>query len=141
MISMKRSSSYEKGRRYEYKLMEELKKRGFFVIRSPASGRRSKRFFYPDIVAIRKKRILIVESKMYSDKRGLYIPKNQWKKLKWIQNITGGEAYVSVYYKDIAEFILVHIDTYDKKTERYYVWSRKSVIEKGRTIDELVREC
>ena len=141
MISMKRSSSYEKGRRYEYKLMEELKKRGFFVIRSPASGRKSIRFFYPDVIAIKDRRILIIESKMYSDRRALYVPSNQWRKLKWISEVTGGEGYISIYYKDIGEFLLVPLDSFDRKSDRYYIWDRKSIIERGLTIDEVVRKC
>jgi len=138
---MEKSSPYIRGRRYEYKLMSILKKNGFFVMRSPASGRKSVRYYYPDIVAIKQGRIIIFEVKMIGDKRALYLPRRQYRKLEWIRRVTGAECYISVYYKDKGKFLFVDLNSYERKSNRYYIWSRRYITEKGKTLSEVVGEC
>ena len=76
---------------YERRLEKYIEKHGFFVTRVPASGSRSKEY-KPDIIAIRRDRILIIEVK---DTDGeLYINSRQVEGLKKIKEITGAVVLI-----------------------------------------------
>ncbi len=49
-----------RGTEYERDLAYKLYQRGWAVIRAPASGAKAKRYLYPDLVAIKKGRILAI---------------------------------------------------------------------------------
>jgi len=76
---------------YERKLAKYIEKFGFFVIRVPASGSRNKEY-KPDIIAIRKNKIIIIEVK---DTNGeLYINSRQVEGLKKIRETTGAVVLI-----------------------------------------------
>jgi len=76
---------------YERRLEKYIEKHGFFVTRVPASGAKNKEY-KPDIVAIRKDKIIIIEVK---DTDGeLYINSRQVEGLKKIKEITGAVVLI-----------------------------------------------
>ena len=76
---------------YERKLVKYIEKYGFFVTRVPASGSRNKEY-KPDIIAIRKDKVLIIEVK---DTDGeLYIDRRQVEGLKKIKEITNAVVLI-----------------------------------------------
>ena len=80
------------GRQYERRLKEYLTRFDFFVMRAGGSGSRSKEYT-PDLVAIRRDKILIIEVKDYSTPR-IYLDERQVLGLKEIEEKTGGVALV-----------------------------------------------
>ena len=123
------SNSYRKGKYYEYQLMWFLKKHGYYVIRAPASGRRGKRFFYPDIIAIKKGEILIIEAKMLTEPRGVYLDKDKVQKLLWVAKVTGGKSYLGVYYKLHKKWFFVPIEKYQSETEKGFWYGYRHILE------------
>jgi len=51
-------SSYRRGRRFEYRVRDHLEKREYYVVRQTRSA-------FPDLIAIKKGEILLVECKVH----------------------------------------------------------------------------
>ncbi len=130
---------YYKGKRYEIKLMQKLKKLGYFVMRSPGSGRGSRRIWYPDIVAIRLGRPVFIEVKERGNNRDIHLPKIKYRQYKYIQHLAGADFYLCVFYKAIGEFRCLELDRYDYETDRYYVYKFRSFVEKGHRVEEVCK--
>ena len=77
-LKVPKTSKYKRGRSFEYRTRDDLKKKGFFVLRSPAS--RSP----VDLIAIRKNEILCVQCKMNGA-----IGVIEWNKLLDLANSIG----------------------------------------------------
>ncbi len=67
-------SSYKKGYKFEREVVEFLKAKGFYVIRSAGSKK-------PDIIAGNKNKIIVAECK-YTSKTSIYIKEEEVKNLK-----------------------------------------------------------
>lgn len=130
---------YYKGKRYEIKLMQKLKKLGYFVMRSPGSGRGTRKIWYPDVVAIRKERVVFIEVKERGDNRDIHLPKQQYRQYRYIQDLAGAEFYLCVFYQSIREFRCLGIDRFDYETYRYYVYKFRSFVEKGHRVEEVFK--
>jgi len=65
-------------------------------MRSPASGSKTKRVKYPDIVALKNGKIIVLEVKTISKERTVYIDSYQVEKLKIFSERSGGEPYIAV---------------------------------------------
>ena len=108
-----------KGRYGEYKLMQLLKKHGYFVMRAPSSGSKVKRFSYVDVVAIKKGLILLFEVKRRQKRDTITFRKEQIDKLKEAEEMTGGNAYVAVYLDDEKRWYLFTLDQLEDKGNHY----------------------
>ena len=86
-----------KGKKAEFMLAKLLRRRGWFVVRGPASGARGVRFTYPDIVAVKKGRVIVGEVKLRKHVDTIHIPSRQIKVLEDAAERSGGEAYVFVW--------------------------------------------
>jgi len=62
-LAVRNWNPYRRGRRFEYRTRDHLRKQGWFVVRQPQSSS-------PDLIALRDGSILLVECKL-----GGYIPK------------------------------------------------------------------
>jgi len=89
-----------RGTEYERDLAYKLYKRGWAVIRAPASGARAKRYLYPDLVAVKKGRVLAIEVKTLKDERTLYISERQVNVLREWEERAGAEAWIAVKVRD-----------------------------------------
>lgn len=81
----------------ERELTRILWRHGFAVVRGPASGARAKRIFYPDLVALFKGRIFIIEVKYRRNtKQAIYIAKDKVDRLVDFTRRAGGTLVVAV---------------------------------------------
>lgn len=128
---------YRVGKSYEYMLMYKLKKCGYFVMRGPGSGRGHRGLYAPDVVAVKKGRVLFIEVKYLEDGRPVYLEKEKFNKLKYIVNLAGAIPLICVFYKDIGDFRCLESNNYDRTTNEYYVYNRRSFIERGKKVEDL----
>ena len=81
----------------ERELARILWSKGFAVVRGPASGARARRLFYPDLIALYRGRIIVIEAKYRADlKQALYIERDKAEKLLDFARRAGGEAVIAV---------------------------------------------
>jgi len=78
------STPYVRGRVFEYRVRDYLDRKGFFVVRQARSA-------FPDIVALKKGRILLVECRV----KGNLSPRERQELLLLTQRL-GGQAYVAL---------------------------------------------
>jgi Holliday junction resolvase len=120
MTSYMRSGRlYRRGYRYELELSAKLYALGYSTLRAPASGKGGK----PDVVAVRKGRVVAFEVKVRSKPRDIYIPKVEVERLKTWAERAGAEAYIAVRILDPPEWKLIPLDRL-QETQGYYRISR-----------------
>jgi Holliday junction resolvase len=126
-----------RGFQYERELARMLYREGFAVIRAPASGSRAKRVFYPDIVAMYKKNILVFEVKTRSEPSDVYIEKEKVERLRDFANRSGGEVYIAVKITSLGEWRVVPLDQLWTTREGNYRVS-KFILEKSARLEDVV---
>jgi Holliday junction resolvase len=126
-----------RGFHYERELARMLYREGFAVIRAPASGSKAKRVFYPDIVAMYKKNILVFEVKARGELSDIYIDKYKVERLRDFAERSGGEAYVAVKITSTGEWRVVPLrDLWTTKEGNYRV--SKFTLERSIRLEELL---
>ena len=129
-----------RGFHYERELARMLYREGFAVIRAPASGSRAKRVFYPDIVAIYKRNVLVFEVKARSEPRDIYIEREKVERLRDFAERSGGEAYVAVKITSMGEWRVVPLDQlWVTKDGNYRV--SKFTLERSSRLEELLERA
>jgi len=126
---------YRKGKVGEFHVMRELRRRGFFVMRAPASGR-SRRLVYPDIIAVKKGLVLIVESKLRDKPEDIYVAKSEYRKYMYMSKLTGGIPLLCVYFESTSSVHCIEMRMYSKEAENYYVYTKESLLQ-SRLLDLL----
>jgi Holliday junction resolvase len=116
---LKTRSLYRRGYRYELELSARLYSLGYATLRAPASGKGGR----PDVVAVRKGRVIAFEVKVRSRPCDIYINKVEVERLKTWAERAGAEAYIAVRILDPPEWRLVPLDRL-QETEGYYRISR-----------------
>jgi Holliday junction resolvase len=116
---MKPGGMYRRGYRYELELQGRLAGLGYATLRAPASGKGGK----PDVVAVRKGRVVVFEVKVRSRPQDIYIPKVEVERLKAWAERAGAEAYIAVRLLDPPEWKLIPLDRL-QETQGYYRISR-----------------
>ncbi len=89
-----------RGYRAERELVVQLWRRGFAVMRAPASGSKIKKAAYPDVVAIKSGRVAVFEVKSRSKEETIYLEREQVAKIAEFARRAGGRAYVAVRIPD-----------------------------------------
>ena len=87
-----------RGVSYERELANWLWGLGFAVIRAPASGGGVRHRFAPDLVAIFKGKVIVLEVKYRGKPSSISIQCDKVSKLLEFANRAGGEAYVVIKY-------------------------------------------
>jgi Holliday junction resolvase len=103
----KMPNTYAIGKRYELELARKLYKMGFAVIRAPASGKRTKRISYPDIVAIKNGKILVISVKYRSKLSTVYIEEDELRKMIDFASRSGGIVAVVIKVKELGDWRVV----------------------------------
>ncbi len=86
-----------KGAKVERELARKLWEAGLAVMRAPASGSGTRRLFYPDLVAMYKGRIAVIEVKYRTHTEGyIRIEKEKLEKLLIYAVRAGGEAFLAL---------------------------------------------
>ena len=107
----KEPNRYMIGTRYELELARKLYRYGFAVIRAPASGRRAKRIPYPDIVAIKKRNILVISVKYRAKIGTIYVSKDELRKMVSFANRADGAIVVAVKVKELGDWRVIPLST------------------------------
>ncbi len=124
----------------ERELARLLYKRGFAVIRAPASGAKAKRVSYPDIVAIKNSVVLVFEVKTREKPCSIYIDKRQYMKLLDFVERSGGYGFIAVKIMDGRGWRFIPLEMVEETRGGNYKVSVEA-IEKGYRLDDIVRLC
>ena len=103
----KEPNRYLIGKRYELELARKLYKYGFAVIRAPASGRRTKRVPYPDIVAIKCRNVLVISVKYRSTIGTIYVSEDELRKMVNFANRADGIMMVAVKVRGLGDWRVI----------------------------------
>lgn len=136
--------TYLKGKRAEYELMRKLMRAGYAVMRAPASGAKARRFFYPDIFAVRfdgnRYKVLVFEVKLRKTKEYIFLTGPKVWLLKDFARRAGGEAYVAVKVADEKRWYIFPIDMLEEqqweKGVRYII--TKDMYIKAKSLSEVI---
>ncbi|WFO74527.1 Holliday junction resolvase [Desulfurococcaceae archaeon MEX13E-LK6-19] len=96
MTNTRRSRGFSR----ERELVRTLWKHGFAVMRAPASGAKSRRVKYPDIVAMKNGHIFVIEVKTKDKPGHIYIEKHQIDKVREFSERAGGKGFIAVKIMD-----------------------------------------
>ncbi len=127
-------SARRRGFAAERELARLLWSKGFAVIRGPASGARAKHLIYPDLVAIYKGKIYVIEVK-YRHSDTIYIPENQANRLQEFAQRAKAEALIAVKIPRKGWFMVRLEDT--KRTNRG-VKIDKEILSKAQTLENFI---
>jgi len=131
---------YLRGKKAEIDLVKILWRKGFFAIRSPGSGRRARRVFYPDIIAIRKGRIILFEVKLRKHRDTIHIPEWNIRKYRELMERTNGEFYIAIKITGEQRWFIFTLDQLEKQEHngktRYVI--TVSLFEKAKTIEDIL---
>jgi Holliday junction resolvase len=116
---MKPGRMYRRGYRYELELQAKLYALGYSTIRAPASGKGGK----PDVIAVRKGRVLAFEVKVRSKPKDIYISKIEVERLRTWADRAGAEAYIAVRLLEPPEWRFIPLGRL-QETQGYYRISR-----------------
>jgi Holliday junction resolvase len=116
---MRPGRMYRRGYRYELELQAKLYALGYSTIRAPASGKGGK----PDVIAVRKGRVLAFEVKVRSKPKDIYISKIEVERLRAWADRAGAEAYIAVRLLEPPEWRFIPLDRL-QETQGYYRISR-----------------
>jgi len=128
---------YDKGKRFEYRILWKLTKYGWFAVRAPASGKGSSKLFYPDIIAYRRGKLIGIEAKMRLDGRDVLIDIDKFNKLSWLSKNFGFDIYVCAVFDKAGQIMCLKIDNYTYKTDKCVVYKRFDFEKKGLTLDRI----
>ena len=102
-----RNKSRQRGFNAERELARILWRHGFAVVRGPASGARTRKLFYPDLIAIYKGKIFVIEVKYRSTPRSaIYINREKTDKLIDFAKRAGGKVVIAVKIPNNGWFIV-----------------------------------
>ncbi len=124
----------------ERELARILYKHGFAVLRAPASGAKTRRLVYPDIVAIKNGVVLVFEVKTREKPSTIYIDKRQFMKLQDFIYRSGGHGFIAVKIMDGRGWRFVPVELVEETRGGNYRVSMEA-IEKGYTLRDLVKLC
>ena len=80
----------------ERDLVRLLWKKGFACMRAPASGSKTKKTIYPDVIAVWRGKVLVFEVKTSEKYKTIYIPRHQVEKIRVFAERAGGKAFIAV---------------------------------------------
>jgi len=129
------TTPYSKSIRYEYKLTYKLRKAGFLVIRAPSSGRN----VYADIIAIKKRIILLFDVKYISKLETLYIKKKYFDLLKKVEEIVDGYGFYAVYVGELKEWRFIPLNQVEVISESYVKITPDKILN-GLKLEDIVQQ-
>jgi len=135
--------AYARGKRAELELARILWRRGFAVMRAPASGARAKRIPFPDILAVRYEpgymTVLVVEVKLRRERGSIKIARGKaWRILDYARR-SGGEAYVAVKVSSEGRWYWVPLEELEPRGDGYTL--RLAHYDNALTLDEAIRRA
>lgn len=133
-----KSSKKRLGFQRERELVRKFWKMGFACMRAPASGAKTKRTLYPDIVAIKNNRVFIIEVKTREKRETIYILDEQIRRLLEFSKRSGGYALIAVKYMDGSGWRFIPLEKLGKTSSGLWKVNPKTV-EEGLTLEDINR--
>jgi Holliday junction resolvase len=130
------------GKRYELELARKLYRLGFAVIRAPASGRKSKRVPYPDIVAIKHRNILVISVKYRSSLGTVYVSQDELRKMADFAKRSDGIMLIAVKVKEIGYWRVIPLPITSNSTSNIdKITITVDMIRSAKGLEEWLREA
>ncbi len=127
-----------RGFRAERELVRKLWKYGFAVIRGPASGSGARKIFYPDVVAIYRREVLVFEVKSRKKLETIYLDPIKVEKLREFAERAGGKAFIAVKISELRSWKIVPLERVSIDNGRCKL--HKDVIDDSEDLDAFVRK-
>jgi Holliday junction resolvase len=142
LVEKKEPNRYAIGKRYELELARKLYKYGFAVIRAPASGRKAKRIPYPDIIAIKKRNILVISVKYRSTLGTIYVSGDELRKMIDFASRSGGIIIVAVKVREIGDWRVIPLSSTSISTSNIEkVTLTVDMIRNAKRLEDWLREA
>ena len=123
----------------ERNLVKMFWKHGFACMRAPASGAKTRRVIYPDIVAMKDGVIFVIEVKTREKTESIYIERGKIERLTEFADRAGGYAYIAVRFLDRPVWLFIPAEKLRKtKTGNYCIDS--NTLKEALTFKELIRK-
>jgi Holliday junction resolvase len=137
----KEPNRYLIGKRYELELARKLYRYGFAVIRAPASGRRAKRIPYPDIVAIKRRNILVISVKYRSSIGTIYVSEDELRKMINFANRSDGIIIVAVKVRELGDWRVIPLTATNTSTSNIEKLAiTVDMVRNAKRLDDWLRE-
>ncbi|MCY0849963.1 Holliday junction resolvase Hjc [Sulfuracidifex metallicus] len=130
------NSRKRKGTSAELFLFKKLRDKGFAVTRSPASGSKRKDPI-PDIIALKKGIILLIELKSRSKDGKIYVSKEQAEGAMVFADKSGGFLFLGI--KTPTTFRFLDFSKLRQTKGGNYVADEKTLESEGLSFDDLIR--
>jgi len=137
-------SFYRKGKQAELELVKKLRKAGYAVMRAPASGARTKRVFYPDVLAVKfdgkNYRVLVFEVKLRKHRDTIHIAGPKIWLLQDYAKRAGGKAYIAVKISEEKQWFVFPVEMLEQqkyeKGVRYVI--TKDMFSRAKKLSEVI---
>jgi len=110
---------------------------GFFFIRAPASGGGGRKIFYPDVVGIKKGRVIMFEVKLKQSRETVYLEYRKFRMLKYVSELAGAEVYLCVYVEKEDKWYAFNLDMLQRIGDKYALYVE--MYDKGMDLMEVIR--
>jgi Holliday junction resolvase len=142
IVEKKEPNRYLIGKRYELELARKLYKYGFAVIRAPASGRKAKRVPYPDIVAIKRRNVLVISVKYRSTIGTIYVSQDELRKMVDFSKRSDGIMIVAVKVKELGDWRVIPLSTINTSTSNIEkVTLTVDMVRNAKRLEDWLREA
>ena len=131
------SSKRRLGFSRERDLVRLFWKKGFACIRGPASGAKTKKVIYPDLVALKNGVIFVIEVKTRDSREPIYIEKEKIVRLREFANRAGGLPLVAIKYVGHGKWKFLRIEDLLETPKGNYKVDPEVVSKKGLSIEAL----
>jgi Holliday junction resolvase len=111
IVYRKEPNRYLIGKRYELELARKLYRYGFAVIRAPASGRKAKKVPYPDIVAIKRRNVLVISVKYRSTLGTIYVSQDELRKMIDFAKRSDGIMLIAIKVRELGDWRVIPLST------------------------------
>jgi len=125
-----------KGTSVELSLFKKLRDKGFAVTRTPASGSKRKDPI-PDIIAMKKGVIILIELKSRSREGKVYVSKEQAEGAKVFADKSGGYLFLGIKTPSMLKFL--HFSKLRSTKGGNYVADEYTVDKEGLSFEDLLR--
>lgn len=126
-----------RGFSHERDLVRKMWEHGLAVIRAPASGSKSRRTPCPDIIAIYRGKVIVIEAKSVKKIKNIYIDPHQVEKLLEFARRASGEPYIAIKVVGTGDWTFIPVSKIERtKTGKYKI--SKELLKEGIKLEALI---
>ncbi|RLG75715.1 MAG: Holliday junction resolvase [Thermoprotei archaeon] len=121
----------------ERELVRLFWKKGFACIRGPASGAKTRRIIYPDLIALKNGAIFIIEVKTRESKEPIYIDREKIIRLKEFARRAKGLPLIAIKFIGQTRWRFLHVNDLIETPKGNFKVDLEVLAKKGLTIEAL----